>query len=101
MRNHLILMVSHRRLGHRAHVASPRFQHIWVIRWQDSGRGADNRAQGVVHFLGLGVVDSRLERGALCCGCAVGGDGRVRVQVVVMVGCCSYDRALEVLLVLE
>jgi hypothetical protein len=65
--------------------------------------GADDGAQRVVHVLGLGLLDCVLERGARCCCGRVGGDRGVRVQVVVVVGGCAYDWALEtdVVLVVE
>lgn len=94
MRGHLVLVVSHRRLGNRAYIALARLEHVRVVGWKHCRRGADNGAQPIIHFLGLGLVDAGLERGARGCCCVVGGDGRVRMQVVVVVCCCAYDGAL-------
>lgn len=94
MRNDLVLVVTHCRLGNRAHVALLRLEHIWVVRRQDGCGSSHNGAQGIVHGLGLRLVDDGvLERGTLGCSRLVSGDWGVRVQVVVVVGCRTYDGA--------
>lgn len=87
-------MVSYCRLGYWAYVVRARLQHVWMVGRQDSRRSAYYWAEGIVHFLSLGFFDGRLEGRAGCRGGAVGGNGRVRVEVVVVVSRCSYHRAL-------
>jgi hypothetical protein len=50
-------------------------------------------ADGVVHGLGFGLLHGGFERRAGCCDGVVGRDGRVRLEVVVVVCCCAYDGA--------
>ena len=95
VRNNLVLVMSHRRLSDRAHIALARLQHIRVVGRQHGGRGAHDGAQRVVELLGFGLLHGRLERGAGSgFGAVQAGDGRVLVQVVVVVGSGAYDRAL-------
>jgi hypothetical protein len=56
-------MVSNCCLGDRAYVALTRLKHVWVVGRKNSGSGAYNRAEGIVHLLGLGLLDSVLESG--------------------------------------
>ena len=79
VRNNLILMMPHRRLGHRTHVARARLQHIRMIGREDCCGGTDDGAEGIVHFLRLGLVDGRLEGGTLRCRAGIGGDGDRRM----------------------
>ena len=95
VRNNLVLVMSHRRLSDRAHIALARLQHVRVVGRQHRGRGAHDGAQRVVELLGFGLLHGRLERGAGGgFGAAQAGDGRVLVQVVVVVGGGAYDGAL-------
>jgi hypothetical protein len=96
VRNHLVLVMSHCRLSDRAHIALARIQHIGVVRRQHGGRGAHDRAQRVVELLGFGLLHGRLERRAGGgFGAVQAGDGRVLVEVVVVVGGGAYDGALR------
>jgi hypothetical protein len=65
-----------------------------MVRRQDRGRSANDGAQTIVELLGLGLVDSLLERGAS--GGFIGGlgDVGVLVEVVVVVGGRAYNGAL-------
>jgi len=95
VRDNLVLVMSHRRLSDRAHITLARIQHIGVVRRQHRGRGAHDGAQRIVEFLSFGLLHGRLERGAGSgFGAVQAGDGRVLVQVVVVVGSGAYDRAL-------
>ena len=95
VRNNFVLVMSHRRLSDRAHIALARLQHVRVVGRQHRGRGAHDGAQRVVELLGFGLLHGRLERGAGGgFGAAQAGDGRVLVQVVVVVGGGAYDGAL-------
>ena len=62
---HLRLVVTHGRLGHRAHVALLRGAGIGVVGRQNGGSGSDDGADGVVHGLTLRLVDGVLQGGAL------------------------------------
>ena len=93
--DHLVLMMSYSRLGDGAYVARIRLQHIGVVGWQDGGGGANNRAERIVQLLCFGLFDGRLEHRAF--GCHWRGyarDGRMLVEVMVMVRCRTYDRTL-------
>lgn len=94
MCNHLVQMVSYRRLCDWAYVALARLEHIWVIGWENGGRCADDGAEGVVHLLGLGLVEVALQYGTRGCSSGGGGHGRMRGEVVVVVGGCAYYWAL-------
>ena len=95
VRDDLVLVMSHRRLGDRAHIALARIHHIGVVGRQHGGRGAHHGAQRVVELLGFGLLHGCLERGAGGgFGAVQAGDGRVLVQVVVVVGGGAYDGAL-------
>lgn len=96
VRSHLVQVVSNACLCDGAHIALFRLEHIWVVGRQDSGSSADYWAKRVVHLLGRGLVNSRLEGGALCGGGGGGRDGWVLAQVVVVIGGCTYDGALSV-----
>jgi hypothetical protein len=96
VRDNLVLVMSHRRLSDRAHIALARIQHIGVIRRQHRGRGAHHGAQRVIELLGFGLLHGRLKRGAGGgFGAVQAGDGRVLVEVVVVVGGGTYDGALR------
>ena len=90
----LVLMMFDSCLCHWAHISWVRLQHVGVIRRKHSRCGANNGTEPVVHFLGLGLVDSRLERGASSSSRAVGRNGRVAGEIVMVVRLCAYDRAL-------
>lgn len=97
VRDNLVLMVTDCRLGDRAHILQPSLQDVWVVWREDGGRGAHDRAEGVVELLRLGLLDGRLKRGAGSgFGCGEAGDVGVLVEVVVVVGRCAYNRALWV-----
>jgi hypothetical protein len=98
VRDNLVLVVTDCRLGDRTDIASSCAQHIRVIGREDGGSSADDRAERIVELLRLGLVDGSLQRRALsrCCG-GDAGDGGVLVEVVVVVGCCAYNRALRFL----
>jgi hypothetical protein len=81
-------------LGDRAYIALACLEHIRMVRWEDSSCGSDNWAECVIHLLGLGLVDALLQRRALRCRVGCGCDRRVRAEVVVVVGGCTYYRAL-------
>jgi hypothetical protein len=92
----LVLVVSNRRLCNWAYIASARLQHVRVIRRKNSRCCTDYRAQRIVHLLCLGLLDRVLECGARCRRArVVAGDRRVRLEVVVVVGRCSYYWALR------
>lgn len=96
VRHDLVLMMTHRRLGDRAHIALARVQHIRVVGRQHGGGGAHDGAQRVVELLGFGLLHGGFERGAGGgFGAAQAGDRRVLVQVVVVVGGGAYDGALR------
>ena len=95
MRNNPILVMSHRRLRNRAYVAGAGLEHVWVVRWKNSRRGAYDGTQRIIHLLRLGLLDRVLKCGAGRRRAVARGDGRVRVEVVVVVGRCSYYRALH------
>jgi hypothetical protein len=96
----LILVVSDCRLCDWADIARIRLEHIWVVWGKDCGRRAYDGAESIVHLLSFGLFYGLLERGARCSLVALGGDGRVRVEVVVMVRSCAYNGALYGMLVL-
>jgi hypothetical protein len=96
MLRYLLLVVSHRRLCHGAHVALLRLGGVGVVGGQDGGRGAHDGADGVVHGLALGLLYGRLQRGALGREGRPGlghGDGGMLVEVVVVVGGGADDGA--------
>ncbi len=95
MCSHLILVVSHCRLCNWAYIARVRLEHIRVVGRKDRSSGAYNRAESIVHLLGLGLLYSLLQHGARCSLVAFVGDGRVGMQVVVVVGGCAYNGALS------
>ena len=64
VRLNLALVVSNRRLRDRADVIRASFQHIRVVRRENGGRSADDRAEGIVELLRLGLIDGGLEGGA-------------------------------------
>jgi hypothetical protein len=66
-----------------------------VVGRKNRSSGAYNWAKSIVHLLGSGLLYRVLECGAGCSLGALGGDGRMRVEVVVVVGCRSYNRALS------
>lgn len=92
--SHLILVVSNCGLCNWAYVALVCLEHVWVVGRKNRGGGTDNWAKSVVHLLGPGLLYGILECGAGGGLVALGGDGRVRVEVVVVVGCRAYNRAL-------
>lgn len=55
-----VLVVSNCGLCYWAHIPGARLQHIGVIRRKNRCRCAYNWAQGVVHLLGLGLIDGGL-----------------------------------------
>jgi hypothetical protein len=65
-----------------------------MVRRQDRGRSANDGAQTIVELLGLGLVDSLLERGAGGGFIRGLGDVGVLVEVVVVVGGRAYNGAL-------
>jgi len=94
VRNDLVLVVSYRRLSDRAHIALSRLQHIRVVGWQHRGRGTHYGAQRVVELLGFGLLHGCLECGAGGgFGAVQARDGRVLVEVVMVVGGGAYDGA--------
>jgi hypothetical protein len=94
MRNNFVLVMPHCCLGNRAHVALLCLEHVRVVGRQHCRRSAYNGTQSIVHSLGLRLVDDIvLERGTLGCSCFVGRDRGMRVQIVVVVSCCTYDGA--------
>jgi hypothetical protein len=91
---HLLLVVPHRRLCHRAHVALVRLCGVGVVGRQDGRSGAHDGADGIVHGLALGLPYRRLQRGALGREGRGGlgqGDRGVLLEVVVVVGGCADD----------
>jgi hypothetical protein len=92
--NNLVQVVSDGGFCDRADVALPGLEHVGVVGRKDGRSGANYRAQGVVHLLRVRLVDVGLEDGALR-GCGGGrGHGRVRGEVVVVVGGSAYNGAL-------
>lgn len=93
--NNLVLVVANSRFCDWTNVLRSRLQHIWMVWWENGGCSTNNRTEGVVELLSLGLLHSRLEGGA-----RGGFGGReawnlgMLVKVVVVVGCCAYDRAL-------
>ena len=66
----------------------------WVVGWEDGGDGAYDGTDGLVHRLVLGGVDGFFESGAgFGTEVGVGGDTRVLVQGVMVVGGCFGDWA--------
>jgi len=99
MRMDLLLVVSNRCFRHRAHIVLFGVVGARMVRRQHGCRSAYDWADLVVHGLSLGVLDSRLQRRAFRCdgrGGVFYGDGRVGVQVVVMV-CGSADDGADLL----
>lgn len=102
MRMHFRLVMSDRRLGHRTHIVLLRIVCARVVRREYRRRSSNDGAYGVVHGLRFGVLDSGFEHRARGCDGGGGrssvGDAGVRdrgmlVEVVVVIGCCAYDRA--------
>ena len=92
----LVLVVSDCCLCDWADVAGVRLEHVWVVGRKDCSCCAYDRAESIVHLLGLGRLYVLLERRARCSLGALGGDGRVCGEVVVVVAGCAYDWALWV-----
>jgi hypothetical protein len=64
VRDYFVQVVSHRRLCDRAHVLRAGLEHVWVVGRQDGCRGADDRAECIIHLLCFGLVDGVLENRA-------------------------------------
>jgi len=84
-------------LGDGAQVTVLRICCAWVVGREDCGDGTDDRAQGIVHGLALGLVENLLQRRTFqsiirALGLR-GGDAGVLVEVVVVVGRCAYNGA--------
>jgi hypothetical protein len=77
-----------------ADVALAGLEHVGVVGRKDSRSGANHWAQGVVHLLRVRLVDVGLEDGALGGRGGRGGHGRVRGEVVVVVGGSAYNGTL-------